>query len=188
VSSFELKSAHGKIIEPFEPILRFAIPFISAAGARDGFFAIDVDMRASLAALRVANPNGFVELLTSEGYWIKSIDPQLEWGSVLREREGALFSTMNARAWGAMLRAREGHVSSDNGAFWFRVVRPPDASSVTPSWKLVLHVPPEVVRARNLSVAAALALLALAAALIAAPFYWWLARKAVEPGGYSASS
>ena len=189
VSNFELDSAHGKIVEPLQPIVRFATPYIGAGGKPDGFLVIEVDMRVSLASLRVANPNGFVELLTRDGYWIKSFDPALEWGSILREREGTLFSTRNARAWGAMLRNREGRVTTNNGTFWFREVRPPpELASDAPSWKLVLQVPAEVFRRRNLAVAAALIAIAFAAALIAAPFYWWLSRKAVSAQAQAASS
>jgi hypothetical protein len=181
VSGFELDTDHGKIVEPLEPLMRVAMPFVGTNGQRNGFLEIDVDMRAPLASLSIANPHGFVELLTSDGYWIKAFDPRLEWGAILREREGALFSTKNARAWGAMLRDREGHVRSDNGTFWFRTVSPPHPALDTPTWKLVLHVPQETLRKRNLGVAAALVALALAAALITAPVYWWLARKAVTP-------
>jgi hypothetical protein len=178
VSSFELHASRGKIVEPIEPILRFAVPLSSTTGQRTGFLVIDLDARPSLAALRVANPNGYVELLTNDGYWVKAHDPELEWGAVLSEREHVLFSTMNARAWGEMIKQSQGSVRMENGAFWFRIVQPPAPSVDSPSWKLILHVPQDRLRARNLGVISGLALLALAAAAIAAPFYWWLAHKA----------
>jgi hypothetical protein len=184
VSSFELRADRGKIVEPLEPILRFAVALSSPIGQRSGFLVIDLDAGESLAGLRVANPNGYVELLTNDGYWVKAHDPQLEWGAVLSEREHILFSTMNARAWGEMLEETQGKVQTENGAFWFRKVQPPAPSIDSPSWKLVLHVPQDRLRARNVGVLAGLALLALTAAAMAAPFYWWLARKArgrIEP-------
>jgi hypothetical protein len=178
VSSFELHANHGKIVEPIEPILRFAVPLTSSTGQRSGFLVIDLDARPLLAALKVANPNGFVELLTNDSYWVKAHDPQLEWGAVLSEREHVLFSTVNARAWGEIIKRPHGKTRTENGAFWFRNVQPPASSIDSPSWKLVLHVPQDRLHARNLGVIAGFALLALTAAVMAAPFYWWLARKA----------
>jgi hypothetical protein len=195
VSSFELRTERGKIVEPFEPIIRFVKRTAGGNGRRTGYIVIELDARETLDALKIANPNGFVELLTSDGYWVRARDPKLEWGAVLREREHLLFSTRHARAWGVMTAsvtgdaggvARESRVESgktrtEGGGFWYRMVRSPEASVVAPSWMLVLHVPQDRLRARELGAAAGLAALMLAAALIAAPFYWWLARRAQLP-------
>lgn len=181
VSSFELRTAGGKVVEPLEPIVRVARPFAAADGRRAGYVILELDAREALMALKVANPNGFVELLTGEGYWVKAREPQLEWGAVLRERQHHLFSTRNARAWEAMTQRERGSIRTEQGGFWYRRVRPLEPSVQDPSWTLVLHVTQERLQDRALGVATALAGLALCAALMAAPFYWWLARRAQRP-------
>jgi hypothetical protein len=178
ISSFELRTERGKILEPLRPIVRFATPLSNATGQRSAYIVIDLDAAETLGTLKVANPNGFVELLTAEGYWVKARDPALEWGGVLREREHLLFSTRNARAWGAMNAAAKGTVRTENGGFWYRTVEPPEGSIDPPRWKLVLHVPHDRLQARALGTATALTMIALVAAVVAAPFYWWLARRA----------
>jgi len=188
ISNFELRTDRGKIVEPLEPVVRFARPYADTRGQRAGFIVIELDARETLDALRVANPNGFVELVTTEGYWIKSHDPQLEWGGVLREREHLLFSTRNARAWGVMASSPAGKTRAENGGFWYRTVSAPEAANTAPSWLLLLHVPEDRLRARAAGVAMSLTALVLVAALMAAPFYAWLAHRAFATGKHQAAS
>lgn len=178
VSSFELRTAGGKVVEPFQPIVRFATPFGDAAARRAGYVIIELDASEALGALNIENPNGFIELLTADGYWIKAGDPRLEWGAVLRERQQHLFSVRNARAWEAMKQHDRGTLRTAQGGFWYRSIRPLEPSIHDPEWTLVLCVPRARMDQRALGVAAGLAVLALCAALIAAPFYAWLARRA----------
>jgi len=178
VSSFELRTEGGKILEPLEPIVRFAKPFADAAARHAGYVIIELDASEALGALAVADSNGFVELLTGEGYWVKARDPQLEWGAVLRERQQHLFSTRNARAWEAMKQQERGTVRTEQGGFWYRSIRPLEPSIQNPTWMLVLHETPARRHERAFGVATALAGLAVCAVLMAAPFYWWLARRA----------
>jgi hypothetical protein len=162
----------------FQPLLRLATSF--NASGHGGLIVIDLAANALLSELELQRPRLRLELLSTDGYWIKAHDPALQWGANLPERQHLLFSTQHAQAWEHIQAQRAGFVRTVAGGFWFRTLSAPGNPVRSPQWKLVVHIPDAGFRAGHWHALQALGSLALIAALLAASLFWRLARASMD--------
>lgn len=82
VSALDLNIEHDQIVEPWQPMLRLAVPVFDSAAAGNGVLVINLDAQRlvrRLSTLAVA-PTGPVEFLNSDGYWLGGVDEERLWG------------------------------------------------------------------------------------------------------------
>ncbi len=132
VSSFALKLRDGRVQQPLQPLLRFAIPVFDATGARRGVYAIDYRGNELIDRLQRIAPelHQRLRLLNANGFWLKAARPDLEWGFALPEHAGETLARTSPALWVQILHANEGQSRLGGGLLTWRRITGHDFSSV----------------------------------------------------------
>ncbi len=134
VSPLDLNYERGFMEVPFKPTLRICTPVFDRRGAKRGVLVINYLAKEALGALgRDALAAGQqTMLLAADGYWLKSPDPNDEWGFLLPARKDRNFALLHPDVWAAAASRNKGTVRNDEGLFVFRVVRLDEQSEQWP--------------------------------------------------------
>ncbi len=146
ISPLDLNVEHGEVERPYKPVLRLATPIHGADGQARGVLVLNVAATRLLDAFTISlvEARDRAMLLNSEGYWLKSTDPEREWGFALG-REDTL-GTRFPEAWSAISALPSGQEILQDGLWTWSTVYPlkvddsRDARHI-PHWWVVTHVP-----------------------------------------------
>lgn len=169
VSPLDLNIEHGKIEQPFKPMIRFGMPVFDKAGRKRGvlllnYFGQDV-LDHFIKATRGGESRSAM-LLNRDGYWLSAPDPAHEWGFMLG-RTDLTFSHAYPTEWRTIAVTEQGALETDKGLFIFSTAYPlrPELHSSTGSplpsapsqreiasseyyWKVVVFVSDEALGAQ----------------------------------------
>ena len=199
-SPFDLNIERGEIEEPLKPMIRFATPIFDSYGQKRGIVILNY-LGANLIhdLERVfANTVGQLMLLNSDGFYLKGLKPEDEWGFMYGNRDNRTFGNAFGEAWQKISAGEAGQFHDINGMFTFRTVYPllggqrpssgsdkafqPSAAQLQTGdyyWKLVSRISPDVLKGiSGKSLAKFLPLYALLVALLGLAS-WLLARASV---------
>ncbi|MCK3685830.1 sensor histidine kinase [Maribellus sp. YY47] len=193
VSPFDLNTENKKIEVPLKPILRFATPMFNEKGEKEGILILNYlgsFMLKNSVSMGNYHFSDHFMLLNKDSYWLKSSDPELEWGFMFSEKHQVKFQNDYPEEWKIIQTEQSGQFENEKGLFTFNTIYPPkiNASSVIRTddetsnaiesyyWKAVSFVPHAELyksqRARNLQ----LLLVYLLLNLMAGFGSWVLAR------------
>lgn len=97
VSPFDLNIEHGEIEWPLKPVIRFGTPVFDKEGHERGIVILNylgdklleyfkwVSSKSSLGEIMLLNP---------EGYWLKGVKKEDEWGFMLENRSNKTFGNV----------------------------------------------------------------------------------------------
>jgi PAS domain S-box-containing protein len=157
VSPMQLEFENKIVITPHRPIIRIATPVFDEHAHLLGVLAVTVDANELLARIRPGNEVSKIQnmLLNSEGYWLKSNNPEDEWGFMFN-RQTTLAARFPA-AWKRIAETDYGQFEDRSGLWSFETVYPlkprksssangksQTRTSVDPDkyfWKVVSFVP-----------------------------------------------
>lgn len=157
VSPMQLEFENKQVVTPHLPIIRIATPVFDARGRRLGVLVVTVDVSELLD--RIGNSNEVSRtqnmLLNSDGYWLKSNDPDQEWGFMFNRP--VTLGTLFPAAWQKIAAVNNGQFEDDSGLWNFETVYPLKSHESTPKgaarqirtsvdpdkyfWKVVSFVP-----------------------------------------------
>jgi PAS domain S-box-containing protein len=81
ISSFNLNREHGELSEPYQSVLRVALPVMQADGTRFGALVLNVDARRVFDAARdVVSPGVTLYVANADGYYLYHPDPARTFG------------------------------------------------------------------------------------------------------------
>ena len=113
VSPFDLNIEHGRIELPEKPMIRFGMPVFSTAGDKKGIVLLNylgADLISRVDEKTREGP-GKIMLINRDGYWIKALDPDDEWGFMMPGREHKTIARQDPDLWKQV-------TQQDNGQFW----------------------------------------------------------------------
>jgi PAS domain S-box-containing protein len=163
VSPFDLNIEHGQLEQPIKPMIRFGTPVFDSKGRKRGIVLLNYLGSQLLNILEVISERSLGEILlfNPEGYFLRSPNPDDEWGFMYENKKDQTFARANPQAWQEISRAETGQFSSTDGMYTFTTIRPFTEAQVsstgsgepyTPSekllegteyyWKLVSHMSP----------------------------------------------
>ncbi len=104
VSKFGLNVENGEVELPFKPVVRLMTPVSAADGSPGGLAVINLKLRRLFETIDRAYPkeDSTTELLDSNGFWERAVDPDLEWGGQIRGREDATLANARPELWKAI--------------------------------------------------------------------------------------
>lgn len=158
VSPMDLNMERGKIEHPLKPMIRFGTPVFDLAGGKRGVVVLNylgahlLDELEEMSRLSM----GRVLLVNREGFWMKGLSPEDEWGFMFEGRQNRRFGALFPDIWGAISGAETYQGMTEKGLFTGTTVRPlaqegkigagsPDAGPRSGArddhWKLVSYVP-----------------------------------------------
>lgn len=120
VSPFDLNVEQGQVEVPFKPIIRFAAPVFDDQGRSQGVVVLNFRGEKLLSELErtvIAGSHGRLMLLNKEGYWIKGLQPEDEWGFMFPERADRTMINHYPQAWEEIIASESGQVLTPAGLF-----------------------------------------------------------------------
>jgi PAS domain S-box-containing protein len=144
ISPLDLNVEDGRIERPIKPVMRFATPVDDAAGVRRGLVVMNYLGERLINDFRRAASNiaDHVQLLNEDGYWLISVDPELEWGFMFGNE--VTFGGRFPAAWRRIREEVRGQFLAPDGLFTFSTVTLGDVSPGIlggAEWKVVSHLP-----------------------------------------------
>ncbi|WP_027184574.1 sensor domain-containing diguanylate cyclase [Desulfovibrio inopinatus] len=126
VSPLDLNIEHGRIEEPFKPMIRFGTPVFDRNGVKRGVVLVNYIADNMLNALRRTSTlgPGQAMLINRDGFWLLAPDPDDEWGFMLPSRVEKRFSNRYPDLWEMIQTEQSGQISTDEGLFTFTTVYP----------------------------------------------------------------
>ncbi|MFG0771845.1 sensor histidine kinase [Vibrio plantisponsor] len=86
LSNVDLNVENGKIEVPFRPTIRATIKTGPTHGLHTGLLVLNYDVGGLLEVIRSFDSDRVnLQLIDTDGYWLKNVDPKLEWGRDLKE-------------------------------------------------------------------------------------------------------
>ncbi len=121
ISSFQLRRTDGRITEPITPYLRFATVLFDRQGNRIGVIVLDYLVKALLDKLDQWGQDsaGRLMLINREGYYLKGIQPEHEWGFIFPKRSAHTIKNHLPMAWRQISASESGQFRTTNGLFSF---------------------------------------------------------------------
>lgn len=120
-SPFDLNIEAGVIEFPYKPMIRFATPVHDHEDQLLGVAVINYNasrIQNLLDKLNVHQGDQII-LLNSDGYYLKSHQPETEWGFILPERANFQFSKQYPQVWKEVQNNKSGEVTTDQGEYYF---------------------------------------------------------------------
>ncbi len=174
VSPLDLNIERGKIEQPLKPMIRFGTPVFDSQGQKRGIVVLNYLGEKFIQNLEKENSTTLGEtlLLNADGYWLKGVKPENEWGFMYEDRKDQTFAKAFPKVWQEMAKRESGQFQTAEGLFTFKTLYPllevKNAQSSTGSarafdssqgkvdaksyrWKIVTHVAPDVLNARSQS-------------------------------------
>ena len=199
VSPFDLNIEGGAIERPFKPTIRFGIPVFNNRGEKRGIIVLNYLGEQLIDHLEKYNHNaivpGFDMLMNSDGYFLKGMRSEDEWGFMLPDRKDRTFSNLFPAQWDKVSGAPSGQFLDDEGLFTFTTVYPlaeglqsssgsPEAlgSSISKlnanqySWKITSFTPHASIMGLTRELREGLFLLNVLLGLLGGAAIWFLAR------------
>lgn len=126
MSPFDLTIDNGQIERPFVPVIRFASPVFDRRERKVGLVVLNFFGQVLLDRLNldIAELEGEILLLNGDGYWLKGLNPEQEWGFMFEDRQDVTFANAHPQVWQAMNSVANGIAKSRDGVFVFSTFSP----------------------------------------------------------------
>ena len=168
VSPFDLNIEHGEIEQPLKPMIRFGTPVFDSIGQKRGIVILNYFGALLIENFEGASTNvlGHIYLVNADGYFLKGLTPEEEWGFMYPDGDEKTFGNSYPEAWEEITKAESGQFNNADGQFTFETVYPlleawksssGSGEAFEPStaelesyeyfWKVVLHIPTETLNA-----------------------------------------
>jgi len=126
VSPMDLNIEKGEVERPFKPMIRFGTPIIDEAGRKQGVVLLNYLASNLLDDLDKLHEKDYGDwmLLNQDGYWLKSMRQDKEWGFMFKDRKDVSFSKEFPDAWKRISLETKGQFINDRGLFTFDTINP----------------------------------------------------------------
>lgn len=173
MSPLDLNIERSQIEEPLKPMIRFGTPVAYTERHKRGIVLLNYFGAKMIQDLNKVSADaiGNFILLNSEGYWLKGINPEDEWGFMYKDRKDRTLALRNPRAWETIGGQDEGQFSDEQGTYTFATVWPlahgmlsstgsdqafkPSGSALTSKgyyWKIVSFISSDVLSQRTTTI------------------------------------
>lgn len=145
ISPLDLNVERGKVEVPFRPMLRIASPIQDRLGRPRGIVVLNIAARELLESFTksLVDARDHAMLVNSDGYWLRSMDSDDEWGFMFNNRK--TLASRQPTAWKAITEIPSGQVELGDGLWTWSTVYPLKAEPSAeipniPYWLVVSHV------------------------------------------------
>jgi PAS domain S-box-containing protein len=126
ISPFELNIEKGAVEQPLKPVIRFGTPVLDAHGRKRGIVVLNYlgeNLLQGLDRTYLGIPHHTM-LLNPEGFWLKGLKPEDEWGFMYEDGKDRTFGNAFPEAWQQISNNESGEFYNDDGLFSFATVYP----------------------------------------------------------------
>ena len=157
VSKFELNVERGVIETPHKPVIRVGVPVYSN-DKKKGFLVFNYLAEELLYSLSEVSLGDSVSLLyNSDGYLLKGIKPEEEWGFVFDDRASHTLKRTDPELWAEIESINNDSILNEKGLYVVSTINPLEnivakAHCTCKFWKLVSFTPTSVLRSDSIAV------------------------------------
>jgi len=126
VSPLDLNIEKGQVERPLKPMIRFGTPVFDRRGRKRGIVLLNFLASHMIGHFREVTQGalGQAMLLNSDGFWLRSPNPEDEWGFMFEGKKNRRFPNAFPHAWSRITEAESGQFYSADGLFTFATVYP----------------------------------------------------------------
>ncbi|MDJ1184551.1 sensor histidine kinase [Roseofilum casamattae] len=150
ISPLDLNVEFGQIEQPLKPTIRFSTPVFDSSATMRGMVVVNYLADRFLQELSThLSYSESMWLLNDRGYWLKSTQPEDEWGFMYEdERRNLTLAKTLPQTWAQINQAERGQFQTAEGLYTFTTIYPLQKwhKRDTYQWKLVTHVPTDILQ------------------------------------------
>jgi PAS domain S-box-containing protein len=127
ISRFDLNIENGEIEEPIKPTIRFGVPIFKKNGEKFGVLIFNYLGKNVLDQINenVEQRSDFtIELLNSDGYFLKSIDEKNNWSFMYEDKKHISFKSENKGMWDSISINESGTLENEKNIYYYDTVYP----------------------------------------------------------------
>ncbi len=156
LSPFDLNIEQKKIEKPLKPMIRIGTPVFDNQGHRSGVVLVNYLGAQLLKDLEKTSTHVMekIMLVNADGFWLKGLKPEDEWGFMFKERQARRFQNRFPNEWQQISNTEIGQFESAKGLFTFvtvypnleikRIINTSNSSiDLKKHWKLVSYISTE---------------------------------------------
>ena len=191
VSRLDLKMTHGKLEEPYLPVLRFSTRVTDSEGKARGIVVLTYDANILLELPQSPVSAAEIYVTNDKGFYLKSVSDADEFTFMFPKKEQSSFGRRFPRAWSEIANGTEGRIDLSDGLFYYSTL---NARGETPTevafqrhktvdaekWKLIIRIPPAYFAAQRKQAMEWLAYFNLIGLLAITPLLYYYARLRVN--------
>ncbi len=167
ISRLDLNVEQGAIEKPLKPVFRIGTPVFDSQNRKRGVVIINYlgkNLIKKLVKIAASSPGLFM-LLNKDGYWLRGIDPDDEWGFMFADKMEVMMDKRYPAAWEQIGSKESGQFTNLNGLYTFSTVVPrklfrtmsnangaENTGDVTKKdllqWKIIQYSPSDTINAR----------------------------------------
>ena len=117
MSPLDLNIENGKIERPLKPMIRFGMPIFDKKGKKQGVLLLNYlgkKLIQDLERLSIHTAGHFM-LLNNDGYWLKGMKSEDEWGFMFQDRYDKKFQQQHLSVWEQINNNNKGQILNDFG-------------------------------------------------------------------------
>ena len=125
ISPFDLNIENGQIEKPLKPMIRFGLPIFSPDGRKKGIVFLNYlgsHIIDHIEAKTLANV-GEIMLLNANGYWLKAINAEDEWGFMFEDGKKQTLKIRNPALWAKLKDTDHGQFIFNTSFYTHRTIR-----------------------------------------------------------------
>ncbi len=132
-SPMDLNIENGQIETPLKPTIRIGAPVYDNEGVIKGIVIVNYLSKSLLDSFgsTIASGIDHVLMLNRDGYFLKGLSQEDEWGFMYPKRKHLTFEMMFPGVWQELKDNKSGAIVNQHGMFTFDTVFPMEASSIS---------------------------------------------------------
>ncbi|MBL7058039.1 HAMP domain-containing histidine kinase [Patescibacteria group bacterium] len=181
ISKFDLNSEFGRIEFPRKPVIRIGVP-VYFNDKIAGVLIFNYLAEELLYSLHDGGLGDSISYLyNSDGYLLKGLDPDGEWGFMFEDRQENTLRVQNPSLWTDINSVKNGFVENENGLYVISTINPEEnivnkEVCACGFWKLVTFTPNSVLRLESSQALYYLVIINVSIILAFLAILWMLAR------------
>ena len=126
ISPFDLNVEHNKIEKPFVPVIRLATPVVGPENQTVGVVVLNYRGNHIFNEMKVGAKyrKSVFMLINSDGYFLKGLKPEDEWGFQIEERRERRIQNVFPGIWETIRQTDAGKIYQEGSLFTFYTSRP----------------------------------------------------------------
>ncbi|MDG6777694.1 GGDEF domain-containing protein [Thiomicrorhabdus sp. zzn3] len=133
VSRMDLNIEHNLVERPFKPMIRVGVKLFSPDGSPMGMVVLNYLAEHMRQALKppIHSQDGHSELslLDQNGYWLKNVEPEKEWGFMFEEKQHMTLAKQKPHLWQKLKQLKAGQILTKEGLYTFKTLSPLEPST-----------------------------------------------------------
>lgn len=126
MSPLDLNIERGQVETPIKPMIRFCTPLFNEAREKMGVLILNYlgdKLINNIGTLSPSTPDSIM-LINADGYFLKSIHPEDEWGFMFAERKNLTLKNRHPAVWQKIIEENSGQIHTKDGIFTFDKIHP----------------------------------------------------------------